>query len=704
MDDVSASHGDGSCVQGQLSGQHLATTSEADVSKLVCQSCWSNLFGTQRFWDVCNYDAPEVFLDYAHSPATASYQVPGSQIKDCRRLCHWCSLLYDSMPGGDIDHEDRTFRIAFEQDPEGRGTPKGKNSWTARIEPPLGHQNLPSKWIRLSAYTSSEDKAAAHVTARPFVVEVDTTSAMNQIKLWLEACRQHAVCPVQVQERLPTRVIDVGTTESVPPRLYVTEREYGQYAALSYCWGGPQKSALVQNNLDQYRCCLPMDEISQSIKDAIKVVRAVGMRYLWVDALCIIQDSEVDKNSEIATMDGVYYRALFTISAESAATAQEGFLAPRDTPTSYQVPVRCPDGSFGTMCLYSYDKRDGSSSLDPLETRAWTFQESILSTRLAIFSSKTLKWHCPGVQCHLGSSLCKDTRTYDQGPTAANHFRQMLSNASRPWSPSDKEKWSVGWQAMVYTYSGRKHTDPSDRLIALSGIVKALASAQNLEYAAGLWRDQLVDQLLWYVPGYDRLPGPPLAYRAPSWSWASIDDQIISGTYFKRVPACEIIECEAVPLSKDVPYGAIHDGWLVIDGPLQQGDYRNYTSFQEHTDILWQGDDFLWKGEDPDPSEVSILFRNKTPKKSTSTSELEWDLSLDSLEHAPAGTANFLFISQKEATYNSLKLTGQVAGLILRGRSDGTYQRIGHFENAYTMTKRDLLDLSKIPVKRVKIF
>ena len=441
-----------------------------------------------------------------------------------------------------------------------------------------------------------------------------------------------------------------------------------------------------------------MDDISQTIKDAIKVVRAIGMRYLWVDALCIIQDSDADKNREISGMDGVYRGALFTISAESAATAQEGFLAPRNTPKSYQVPFSCHDGSLGTMCLYTYDKEEGPASLDPLETRAWSFQESTLSTRRVIFNSKTLQWHCPGTQCHLGSSLCQDTKGYARAPMAADHFRQMLSSANRRWSPGEKETWSTGWQLTMHVYSGRKHTDPLDRLIALSGVVKALASAQDLVYVAGLWRDQSADQLLWYVPGYDRLPRPLLAYRAPSWSWASIDDQIISGAYLTRAPACEIIECEAVPLTEDVPYGAVQDAWLVIEGPLQHGDYSNYVSFQEETNILWHGEDFLWKGDDPEPGR----FRTSNIQ-SVSTSDLTWDISFDSQGHAPAGTATFLIIAQAEAECDSLGLTRQIAGLILKGRTDGAYQRIGHFESHYTIVRNDYLDLSKFPVERVKI-
>ena len=242
-------HGGGSSIQGQLGGQRHAATSEADVRNLVCQNCWSQLFGSQHFRDVCDYDVPENYLDYAQSPKTARYQVLGSEVQECKRICQWCALIHDHTPDVTTDDKDHTFVVDFGQDPERKGTPAGKNHWTATIRPQLGQQKLQSTWRHLSAYTSSDNKAAAHITARPFVVELDTTSAMHQIKLWLKACEQHAACPAQVRGQLPTRVIDVGATESEFPKLYVTQRESGQYAALSYCWGGPQRSALLQDRL-----------------------------------------------------------------------------------------------------------------------------------------------------------------------------------------------------------------------------------------------------------------------------------------------------------------------------------------------------------------------------------------------------------------------------------------------------------------------
>ena len=203
------------------------------------------------------------------------------------------------------------------------------------------------------AHTAYSDHAAAYVSARPTETAVSTSSAMTQIQRWLDACKLHAECAPQGRKELPARLIDVGATSALDiPRLYIPDGQCGHYAALSYCWGGAQSGALKRNNLVQYCQALDLHNISQSIKDAIKVVKGVGLRYLWVDAICIIQDSDEDKVQQIAKMHEIYHNALFTISAVSASTAQDGFLNPqcKDVPT-YKIPFRCQMGDLGP-CLY----------------------------------------------------------------------------------------------------------------------------------------------------------------------------------------------------------------------------------------------------------------------------------------------------------------------------------------------------------------
>jgi hypothetical protein len=123
------------------------------------------------------------------------------------------------------------------------------------------------------------------------------------------------------------RVVDVGNEPSSLVRLHISKaQERGQYAALSHCWGGEQAAATTIANLRAQTQGIPTQSLRATILDAIKVTRGTGLRYLWVDTLCIVQDDSEDKHTGISTMGSIYKNATFTIAAFSAERASEGFL------------------------------------------------------------------------------------------------------------------------------------------------------------------------------------------------------------------------------------------------------------------------------------------------------------------------------------------------------------------------------------------
>lgn len=167
--------------------------------------------------------------------------------------------------------------------------------------------------------------------------------------------------------------------------------EYGEYAALSYCWGGPQLVLTLKKNLVSMTNGLPVDKLPQTILDAIRVTRNLNIKYLWIDALCIIQDSDEDKDKEIGLMNQIYKNATVTIAAVSAKSVSEGFLQPRTAPEYVTLPFLCSDNTFGNalvMKQFNYD------SMHPLNKRAWTLQESLLSPRKLLFGENELVWYC----------------------------------------------------------------------------------------------------------------------------------------------------------------------------------------------------------------------------------------------------------------------------------------------------------------------
>jgi len=198
--------------------------------------------------------------------------------------------------------------------------------------------------------------------------------------MWLEECQKtHQKCRGKIVPYLPARVIDAGIEEdNSTRRLHVTgKEERGLYAALSYCWDQTQSiTLLTTGTLSAWEKCLPIARLSQTIKDAITTTRFLGLRYLWVDALCIVQNSLTDIPVQITAMGEIYKNATVTITAGKA-----NFLDPRQPLESCRLPfyVSTEVQSSVTFTIDSFENRTYRSHLD---SRGWTFQESLLSSRV----------------------------------------------------------------------------------------------------------------------------------------------------------------------------------------------------------------------------------------------------------------------------------------------------------------------------------
>lgn len=155
---------------------------------------------------------------------------------------------------------------------------------------------------------------------------------------------EHTECLLPTHKnQLPTRVLDITR---IQPRLFVINGQTGSYAALSYCWGTEGNLITRRDDLESSRAQIPSVNIPATIKDVIQVAKSLGFQYLWVDALCIIQDDPKDWEIESGRMAQVYGNADLVIAASSAKNSQQGFL----TQTR-----RHPQGS-----LYFHDKSDPS--------------------------------------------------------------------------------------------------------------------------------------------------------------------------------------------------------------------------------------------------------------------------------------------------------------------------------------------------------
>lgn len=131
----------------------------------------------------------------------------------------------------------------------------------------------------------------------PFFDTPDSGPALDCVKNWLKECTMnHKACKHNKSPQLPARVIDLGDGKTRALRLVETQQESGTYVALSHCWGPESHQPLrtVAGNLESLKVKIPESQLNKTFLDAIEVCRHLGVRYLWIDSLCIIQDSLED--------------------------------------------------------------------------------------------------------------------------------------------------------------------------------------------------------------------------------------------------------------------------------------------------------------------------------------------------------------------------------------------------------------------------
>lgn len=396
------------------------------------------------------------------------------------------------------------------------------------------------------------------------------------MRQWIKECeRSHPDCGTQltVATPLPYRVIDVQSL-----RLHQSFRgEVGEYAALTYCWGcDTVPGALVEANLQALMQGMSVELFPQTVKDAVSITQRLGLKYLWIDAYCIIQDSVEDKNKELAHMAEIYSHAYVTLSASTAANVHDGFLHERQPrtragpwPFKYPrltVPFRLPNAkeATGTVIL---QEGDGEiiHSQDPIMFRSWTFQERLLSRRIIVFGAHELYWQCNGAERSCGA--------FDG---TGEYSRPSFLARKTQFEAEDLEGT---WECVLKQYTRREITHEEDRLVALAGIASRFAEAQgNTDvYLAGLWRSVIREQLLWIPYQFPTCSETRLSvYVAPSWSWASLktpdgidwpspsDNEDGQGH-----PYVEIIECETTVKTSELPFGQVTSGRIRLRGPLR---------------------------------------------------------------------------------------------------------------------------------------
>jgi Heterokaryon incompatibility protein (HET) len=389
------------------------------------------------------------------------------------------------------------------------------------------------------------------------------------------------------------------------PRVLTTLGIKGQYLTLSYCWGPRQDYVLTTDNLQSCIQGLDISKLSRTIRDAIEVTKSLGFKYLWVDALCIIQDSEKSKTSELSVMYRIYEDSSLTIVAASAASAYDGFLGVRKTSErkTFIIPCRLGQDRFSLISMQEHEQYDDSR--EPANERAWTLQEQLLSPRLLIYASHTLQWHCRTMTCNLGDSYhAPNLSSIPRLPFIDSGSKVALTSGdkARQRPIEDAQLTLQHWMRLIISYSYRDATLPSDKLTALAALALYFSPILGPHYFAGIWGELFLQQLCWHSPSDTIFFSSPSQYRAPSWSWASVDGPLYFRTYAPNnyLPyRCELVQCRTTLKSKSLSFGEVISGYLTLRAILREGRFHATRSKK----ITWQATSLEKENNDDSVSE-----------------------------------------------------------------------------------------------------
>lgn len=363
---------------------------------------------------------------------------------------------------------------------------------------------------------------------------------------------RHEDCQKQTKSPLPDRVVYVGNDQE--PYLYInTHENTGKYAALSHCWGGQVALQTKSETLEAFKQKIPIEKFPKTFRDAIVVCRRLGIDYLWIDSLCIIQNSKDDWDIQASKMSEVYSNCFVTIAADCAGDSQQGFLT-GSRPEISVKEFKCP--GMGTESSTVYVRKKGyraeanfnyhirkPESHSTLSSRGWILQESVLAPRILHFTAEELTWECSSV------SVCEC---------------QVYSHSASHETPMKLALRDVGqWETLVTNFTDRNLTYASDRLPAISGLASQLQRSLQADYWAGFWSDTFPQCLLWFVldrhndnRGSRSKSKRILPLQAPTWSWASVTGRVIlSRRDSSFESALENVEVTCIPSSSN-KYGA----------------------------------------------------------------------------------------------------------------------------------------------------
>lgn len=377
---------------------------------------------------------------------------------------------------------------------------------------------------------------------------------------------------------LPRRLLLVKSDTSPLIRLVEQDEVYSvntadrlRYATLSYRWGSASSYlSLKESNQCALKQGIQLASLSPLVQDAIRICRALGLDYLWVDALCIVQDSRSDWYDQAPQMADIFGKSHVCFAA-SGATDPSGTLIYNRSPWSLGCRGiflnRDTDSAQEYVC-FEPEAAMTRLEVSGMNRRGWIFQERLLAKRTIHFNQDQVYFECAGILA------CESHPRGYPAPMVSPIFtaKHFLAMARRS-ATVDTSFYLKLWLDIVELFSFRTLSYPTDRLMAISGVAEAFEPLlPNETYVAGHWSSHLLETLYWMrLEKRDRdvseiLQPRPEAYIAPSWSWPSqnvavqfrsLHEDRNNITHVAEITKMDIERISRETLSGPVDWGAV---------------------------------------------------------------------------------------------------------------------------------------------------
>lgn len=517
---------------------------------------------------------------------------------------------------------------------------------------------------------------------------------MELAEKWISECK----CDKLSEVWYPTRLLDISALQTASPatspgrtpdlgdrkiRLIETKKDLrpttisqyktNRYMTLSHRWGpkGPRLQLDSKEKLDEFRRGIRLRDFPETFRQAIEFSsRIPGVRYLWIDSICIWQRNEKEWLTESGLMYKVYKNSYLNISATASRSSEDGIYQNRDPrmlwqegialnikgvpgvgektllaspPTSPQGPsyqrpnketitnrlklmtIKSPpannknnnanNNAIRRCKVVDISLWDNMVDNAEVNKRGWVLQERFLAPRILHFCQNQIAWEC--CECEHAEQLPKDLPLFHvrgdhiekrrrlKGLTIRNGMElrglRLRGKADPDPHLGDNIYWFELWGHIVELYSTMQLTNPRDKLVALAGIADFISTRLGspdhpAQYVAGLWKKHLASQLLWWIdpifaPSGGK--GPAVLqylatrprdgthgqmYRAPSFSWASVEAQNAKGIVYGDVTDRDILVTvggtDMSLMSVDNPYGPVDGGHIVLEGILWRASIK----------------------------------------------------------------------------------------------------------------------------------